>query len=55
MTAGGPVTAYDQLTVPQIKARLGDLSPAELRQLRTREQRGKARKSVLEAIDRQLK
>ena len=55
VTAGGPITAYDQLTAPQIKARLGDLSPAELRQLRTREQRGKARKSVLAAIDRRLK
>jgi polyhydroxyalkanoate synthesis regulator phasin len=55
VTAGGPVTGYDQLTVAQIKSRLGDLSPAELRQVRTREQRGKARKSVLSEIDRRLK
>jgi polyhydroxyalkanoate synthesis regulator phasin len=54
VTAGGPITAYDQLTAPQIKSRLRDLSPAELRKLRTREKRGKARKSVLEAIERQL-
>ena len=34
VSAGGPITAYDQLTASQIKSRLGDLSPAELRQLR---------------------
>src|ERR671937_92706 len=55
VTAGGPISGYDRLTVPQIRARLGDLSPAELRQIRTREQRGKARKSVLNEIDRRLK
>ncbi len=52
--AGGPITAYDQLTAAQIKSRLGDLSPAELRRVRTREQRGKARKGVLSDIDRRL-
>ncbi|OLE36286.1 MAG: hypothetical protein AUG48_07885 [Actinobacteria bacterium 13_1_20CM_3_68_9] len=55
VSAGGPITAYEQLTASQIKSRLGDLSPAELRALRAREQRGKARKTVLDAIDRQLK
>jgi polyhydroxyalkanoate synthesis regulator phasin len=55
VTAGGPITAYDQLTATQIKARLDHLSPAELRQLRTRETRGKARKSVLAEIERRLK
>jgi len=55
VTAGGPITAYDQLTAPQIKSRLAGLSAAELRALRTRERRGKARKGVLEAIERQLK
>jgi polyhydroxyalkanoate synthesis regulator phasin len=54
VTAGGPITAYDQLTAPQVKARLRDLSPAELRQVRTREQRGKARKGILSDIDRRL-
>jgi polyhydroxyalkanoate synthesis regulator phasin len=54
VTAGGPITAYDQLTANQIKARLTDLSRAELRQVRTREQRGKARKGVLDAIERRL-
>ena len=55
VSAGGPITAYDQLTESQIKSRLGDLSPAELRELRSREQRGKARKSVLAEIERRLK
>ena len=39
---------------PGTKSRLGDLSPAELRQLRQREKSGKARKGVLAQIDRQL-
>jgi len=54
VSAGGPITAYDQLTATQIKSRLGDLSPAELRRVRTREQSGKARKGVLTDIDRRL-
>jgi polyhydroxyalkanoate synthesis regulator phasin len=54
VTAGGPITAYDQLTATQIKSRLSDLSPAELRQVRTRERRGKARKGILSDIDRRL-
>ena len=55
VTAGGPISAYDQLTADQIKSRLAGLSPAELRQVRTREQRGKARKGVLDAIERRLR
>jgi polyhydroxyalkanoate synthesis regulator phasin len=55
VSAGGPITAYDQLTATQVKARLRDLNKAELRQVRTREQRGKARKSVLDDIERRLK
>jgi polyhydroxyalkanoate synthesis regulator phasin len=55
VTAGGPITAYDQLTASQVKSRLNDLGPAELRQVRTREKRGKARKSVLDEIERRLK
>jgi polyhydroxyalkanoate synthesis regulator phasin len=54
VTGGGPITAYDQLTATQIKSRLGDLSSAELRQVRTREQRGKGRKGILSDIDRRL-
>ncbi|MGH2925418.1 MAG: hypothetical protein ACRDK1_05525, partial [Solirubrobacterales bacterium] len=55
VSAGGPITAYDQLTAAQVKARLRDLSAAELREVRTREKRGKARKSVLADIERRLK
>jgi polyhydroxyalkanoate synthesis regulator phasin len=55
VSTGGPITAYDQLTAAQIKSRLDDLGPAELRKLRTRETRGKARKGVLAEIDRRLK
>jgi multidrug efflux pump subunit AcrA (membrane-fusion protein) len=54
VTAGGPITAYDQLTATQVKSRLSDLSPAELRQVRARERRGKARKGLLSDIDRRL-
>jgi polyhydroxyalkanoate synthesis regulator phasin len=52
--AGSPITAYDQLTARQIKSRLTDLSAAELRQVRTREQRGKARKGILDDVERRL-
>jgi hypothetical protein len=53
--APGPaITGYEQLTAAQIKSRLRDLTKADLREVRTREQRGKARKGVLEAIDKQL-
>jgi polyhydroxyalkanoate synthesis regulator phasin len=55
VASGSPITAYDQLTAPQVKARLKDLGPAELRKVRTLEQRGKARKSILKEIDRKLK
>jgi polyhydroxyalkanoate synthesis regulator phasin len=55
VTTGGPITAYDQLTANQIKARLKDLSPPELRQVRAREKRGKARKGVLGEIERRLR
>jgi polyhydroxyalkanoate synthesis regulator phasin len=54
VSAGGPITAYDSLTVGQIKSRLRDLNAAELRQLREREKAGKARKGVLAEIERQL-
>jgi polyhydroxyalkanoate synthesis regulator phasin len=54
VTTGGPITAYDQLTATQIKSRLSDLSPGELRQVRARERRGKGRKGILSDIDRRL-
>jgi polyhydroxyalkanoate synthesis regulator phasin len=55
VASGSPITAYDQLTASQVKTRLGDLSDAELRKVRTQEKRGKARKSVLNEIEKKLK
>lgn len=49
-----PITAYDQLTAPQIKARLAKLDPADLRKVRTYEQRHKARKGILGEVERRL-
>jgi polyhydroxyalkanoate synthesis regulator phasin len=54
VTTGFPITAYDQLTAAQIKSRLAGLSRADLRKVRTREKRGKARKGILAEIDRRL-
>ena len=49
-----PVTGYDDLTSAQVKARLDDLDPAELRKVRDHERRTANRKSVLTAIERKL-
>jgi polyhydroxyalkanoate synthesis regulator phasin len=54
--APGPaITGYEQLTAPQVKSRLKDLTKADLRKVRTQEKRGKARKSILDTIDQRLK
>ena len=50
-----PIENYDGLTVPQIQARLLNLSPAELRQVRTYEKRHKNRAGVLSRIEGALK
>ena len=49
-----PITAYDDLTAAQVLARLGELSPPDLRRVREYEQRNANRKSVLAAIDHRL-
>ncbi|CAN5622040.1 hypothetical protein BH10ACT11_BH10ACT11_05010 [soil metagenome] len=54
ISAGPPITAYDQLTAAQIKTRLSDLKAPELRKVRTQEKRGQARKSILDAIEKKL-
>jgi polyhydroxyalkanoate synthesis regulator phasin len=51
---GFPISAYDQLTASQVKARLKDLSKPELRKVRTREKAGKARKGILAEIEKRL-
>lgn len=52
--SSAPITGYEGLNAAQVKARLGDLKPAELRKVRTQEKRGKARKGVLDEIERRL-
>ncbi len=49
-----PIAGYDELTVAQVRQRLPDLTPAELRKLREYEQRHANRKSVLAAVDKAL-
>ena len=50
-----PIDGYDDLTVPQIQARLVGLTAAELRQVRTYEKRHKNRAGVLSRIEGALK
>ncbi|MFN8160288.1 MAG: hypothetical protein U0R52_04490 [Solirubrobacterales bacterium] len=52
--AAFPITAYDQLTAAQIKSRLGDLTPAELRKVRDYEKRNRKRKGVISTIEKKL-
>ena len=49
-----PITGYDDLTAPQIQARLGTLTPAELRKVRDHERRSGKRKTVLQSIESKL-
>jgi polyhydroxyalkanoate synthesis regulator phasin len=49
-----PITAYDQLTAAQIKSRLGDLTPAELRKVRDYEKQNSKRKGVISAVEKKL-
>jgi polyhydroxyalkanoate synthesis regulator phasin len=49
-----PITAYDQLTAPQVRTRLTDLKAAELRRIRDYERRNKNRKGIITAIDQRI-
>jgi polyhydroxyalkanoate synthesis regulator phasin len=51
---GPPILGYDSLTAAQITARVSDLAPADLRKVRDHERRNANRKSVLQAIEKQL-
>ncbi|CAN5252054.1 hypothetical protein BH24ACT23_BH24ACT23_05210 [soil metagenome] len=51
---GGPITGYENLNASQVKARLKDMKKADLRKVRTQEKRGKARKGILDEIERRL-
>jgi polyhydroxyalkanoate synthesis regulator phasin len=50
-----PISGYDELTAAQVKGRLGELSPAELRKVRDHERRNANRKSILATIEKQLR
>jgi hypothetical protein len=49
-----PILNYDDLTASQVQARLGRLTPAELRKVRDYERRNANRKSVLDAVEAKL-
>jgi polyhydroxyalkanoate synthesis regulator phasin len=49
-----PIIGYDELTAAQVKARLPELSPPELRKVRDYERRNANRKSILATIEKQL-
>ncbi len=51
---GFPITAYDQLNVPQIDRRLQELTREQLRKVRSYEERNKNRKGIIRSIDRKL-
>jgi len=51
---GFPITAYDQLTVPQIDRRLQELTREQLRKVRDYERRNKGRKGLMRSLDRKL-
>jgi polyhydroxyalkanoate synthesis regulator phasin len=53
--ANFPITGYDDLTATEIKPRLNDLTPPELRKVRDYERRHANRKTVLNAIEAKLK
>ncbi len=50
-----PISGYDELTAAQVKGRLAELSPAELRKVRDHERRNANRKSILGAIEKRLR
>lgn len=54
MQQAAPLPGYDDMTVAQVRQRLGGLTPAELRKLGEYERRHANRKSVLAAVERAL-
>jgi pimeloyl-ACP methyl ester carboxylesterase len=49
-----PIARYERLSVEQVLPRLDALSAAELRRVAERERAGRARKTILAAVDRRL-
>jgi len=54
VASSSPITGYDTLTAAQVKSRLRDMNKADLRKVRTQEKRGKARKGILDDIEKRL-
>jgi polyhydroxyalkanoate synthesis regulator phasin len=50
-----PITGYNDLSATQVRARLGDLTPAQLRKVRDHERRNANRKTILSAIEAKLR
>ena len=51
---GSPITGYEGLNASQVKSRLKGMNKADLRKVRTQEKRGKARKGILDDIEKRL-
>jgi hypothetical protein len=49
-----PIIGYDELTAVQVRQRLRNLEPADLRKVRDYERRHANRKSVLTSIEKRL-
>src|SRR5918999_1646375 len=49
-----PIIGYEELNATQIKGRLKNLTPAELRKVRDHEKRNASRKTILNAIESKL-
>jgi hypothetical protein len=50
-----PISGYDDLTAAQVVERLGELTPADLRHVSDYERKNANRKSVLAAVEKQLR
>jgi polyhydroxyalkanoate synthesis regulator phasin len=54
VATSSPITGYDSLNASQVKSRLSGMNKADLRKVRTQEKRGKARKGILDDIEKRL-
>ena len=54
VAGSSPITGYENLNASQVKSRLKGMNKAELRKVRTQEKRGKARKGILDDIEKRL-
>ena len=54
VASSSPITGYESLNAGQVKSRLKDMKKADLRKVRTQEKRGKARKGILDDIEKRL-